>query len=117
MKTTLATLVALGAAGAAHALTPAQIDADRANGTLKEVVLHGASELATLTGAYAFSICNADIDAYWNSGGSGTGKDYRAYACTLKATVPGSGGWKAGTPVLITKRDLGGSVYGVNPIA
>jgi hypothetical protein len=115
MKFRLVTLAAMLATGSAYALTPAQIDADRANGTLKEVVVHGGSAQAPLFGAYMASICNSDLDTYFNSGGSGTGKDYRAYACTLKAAVPG--GWKANTPVLLIKRDLGGSIYGVNPIA
>jgi hypothetical protein len=117
MKFRLVTLAAMmAAAGSANALTPAQIDADRAAGTLKEVVVHGGSAQAPLFGAYMASICN-NLDTYFNSGGSGTGKDYRAYACTLKAKVPGTGGWAAGTPVLLIKRDLGGSIYGVNPIA
>jgi hypothetical protein len=117
MKFRLITLAATMAAGSAHALSPAQIDADRAAGTLKEVVIHGGSAQAPLFGGYMASICNNDMDTYFNSGGSGTGKDYRAYACTLKARVPGTGGWAAGTPVLLIKRDLGGSIYGVNPIA
>src|SRR5262249_10156467 len=52
MKTRIATLLALSTAGAAHALSPTQIDTDRANGTLKEVVLHGASELSNLVAGY-----------------------------------------------------------------
>jgi hypothetical protein len=116
MKFRLVTLAAMLATGSAQALTPQQIDADRANGTLKEVVVHGGSAQAPLFGAYMASICNTDMDTYFNSGGSGTGKDYRAYACTLRNGVAG-GGWAAGTPVLLFKRDLGGSIYGVNPIA
>ncbi|HEX4511797.1 MAG TPA: hypothetical protein VH328_17035 [Burkholderiaceae bacterium] len=115
MKVRLVSLAAMAVVGSAHALSPAQIDADRSNGTLKEIVIHGGSAQAPLFGAYAVSICNSDIDVYFNSGGSGTGKDYRAYACTLKATIKGS--YSAGTPILLTKRDLGGSIYGVNPIA
>jgi hypothetical protein len=99
------------------ALTPAQIDADRAASTLKEVVIHGSSALAPVIGAYMASICNNDMDTYFNSGGSGVGKDYRAYACTLRVTIPGSAGWHGGTPILLIKRDLGDSIYGVNPIA
>jgi len=117
MKFRLVTLAAMLATGSAYALTPAQIEADRANGTLKEVVIHGGSAQAPLFGAYMASLCNTDMDTYFNSGGSGTGKDHRAYACTLKKAIPGSGGWAAGTPVLLFKRDLGGSIYGVNPIA
>jgi hypothetical protein len=116
MKFRLITVAAMMAVGSAHALTPAQIDADRAAGTLKEVVVHGGSAQAPLFGAYMASLCN-NLDTYFNSGGSGQGKDYRAYACTLKAKVPGASGWAAGTPVLLIKRDLGGSIYGVNPIA
>jgi hypothetical protein len=115
MKVRLVSLAAMAVVGSAHALTPAQIDADRANGTLKEIVIHGGSAQAPLFGAYMFSICNSDVDTYFNSGGSGTGKDYRAYACTLKTSIRNS--FPAGTPILLTKRDLGGSIYGVNPIA
>jgi len=115
MKFRLVTLAAMLATGSAYALTPAQIDADRANGSLKEVVIHGGSAQAPLFGGYMVSLCNTDLDTYFNSGGSGQGKDYRAYACTLKKAIPG--GWAAGTPVLLIKRDLGGSIYGVNPIA
>src|SRR6516225_3553984 len=43
MKFRLVTLAAMLATGSAQALTPQQIDADRANGTLKEVVVHGGS--------------------------------------------------------------------------
>jgi hypothetical protein len=115
MQVRLVSLAAMAVVGSAHALTPAQIDADRANGTLKEIVIHGGSAQAPLFGAYMFSICNSDADTYFNSGGSGTGKDYRAYACTLKTAIKNS--YPAGTPILLTKRDLGGSIYGVNPIA
>ncbi len=113
MKFRLITLAAIAACGSAHALSPAVIDADRANGTLKEVVIHGGSAQAPLVGAYMAEICN-NLDTFFNSGGSGTGKDYRAYSCTLKTAI--AGGWAAGTPVLVTKRDLGGSIYGVNPL-
>jgi len=114
MKFRLITLAAIAACGSAHALSPAVIDADRAAGTLKEVVIHGASAQSPLVGAYMAEICNSNLDTFFNSGGSGTGKDYRAYSCTLKNAI--AGGWAAGTPVLVIKRDLGGSIYGVNPI-
>jgi hypothetical protein len=117
MKFRLVTLAAMLATGSAYALTPAQIAADRANGTLKEIVMSGGSAQAPLFGAYMASLCNTDMDTYFNSGGSGTGKDHRAYACTLKKAIPGAGGWPVGTPVLLFKRDLGGSIYGVNPVA
>lgn len=113
MKFRILSLAAIAACGSAHALSPAVIDADRTAGTLKEVVIHGGSAQAPLFGAYMASICNTDLDTFFNSGGSGTGKDYRAYSCTLKATT----GYPKGTPVLVVKRDLGGSIYGVNPVA
>ena len=115
MKFRIITLAAIAACGSAHALSPAVLDADRASGKLQEVVIHGGSAQAPLVGAYMAEICNSDLDTFFNSGGSGTGKDYRAYSCTLKTAI--SGGWPAGTPILVTKRDLGGSIYGVNPIA
>jgi hypothetical protein len=116
MKIRFVALAAACACAPAWARTPAQIDADRANGTLKEIVIHGSSAQSPVVGAYMASICD-NLDTYFNSGGTGVGRDYRAYACTLKSTIPGTGGWSGGTPILAIKRDLGESIYGVNPIA
>jgi hypothetical protein len=115
-------LIALAAAAAvsssAFALTPTDIANDRTAGTLKEVVLHGSSAQSNLVAGYIGSKCKpGTLDTYQNVGGSGTGKDYKAYACLLASTVPGTGGWVANTPILVIKRDAGGSIYGVNPIA
>jgi hypothetical protein len=113
-------LIALAAAAVAatpaFALTPSQIAADRAAGTLKEVVIHGGSAQSNLVAGYMGEECaSGTLDTYQDT--STVGKNYKAYACLLKAAVPGSGGWPANTPLLVIKRDLGGSIYGVNPIA
>jgi len=116
MKFRLIALAAIAAAGSAHALTPSQVAAARAAGTLKEVVIHGASAQTNLIAGYMGEICaTGSLDVFQSA--SNSGKDYKAYACNLKATVPGTGGWPANTPVLVIKRDLGGSIYGVNPVA
>jgi hypothetical protein len=58
-------------------------------------------------------ICNTtDYHVKWNSNAEGT--NHRAYSCTLAVQ---QGNWAAGTPVLVYKRDQGGSGQGVNPIA
>lgn len=109
---TLAAASMLALVGSAHALTPAAIDTARGDGSLKEVYLSGASALRLSLGAYIQEICNAgDFDVFFDSA---TGANHRAYSCTLKTSV---GNWTAGTPVLVYKRDQGGSGQGVNPVA
>jgi hypothetical protein len=112
----IALAAAAVAAAPAFALTPAQIAADRAAGTLKEVVLHGGSAQSNLVAGFMGEDCaTGTLDTYQDT--STAGKNYKAYACLLKSAVPGSGGWPANTPVLLYKRDVGGSIFGVNPIA
>lgn len=112
MKIRHIALAALAATtGSAFALTPSQIAADRTAGTLKEVVIHGGSAQSNLIAGYMGEICNADLDTYQDA--ATNGKNYKAYACTLKSAQ----GYPVNTPVLVIKRDLGGSIYGVNPIA
>jgi hypothetical protein len=104
---------AIAAAGSANALTIPVLEAARADGSLKEIRIAGASALRLSVAAYAKEICNAaDFHVMWNSNAEGTG--YRAYSCTLANAV---GNYAAGTPILLYKRDAGGSGQGVNPIA
>lgn len=125
---TIAVACALAAAGSAQALTPAQIDAARTAGTLKEIFISGASALRTSFGAYVQEICNtADFDVMYDDGGAGAnlgdgvyrptedGVNHRAYSCTLRGPA-NVGNYVAGTPVLVYKRDQGGSGQGVTPI-
>ncbi len=116
MKVRLIALAALAAAGSAQALTPAQIDAARTAGTLKEVYIAGASAQRLFLGAWFQEQCTpASFDVFFNgTGPAPSGSSYRAYSCNLKKKV---GNWVTGTPVLLVKRDLGGSIQGVNPIA
>lgn len=114
MNLRLIALAALAAAGSAHALTPVEIDAARTNLTLKEVFVSGASAQRLFIGAYAQSICKtSDFDVFMNVDGTKIGNNHRAYSCTLNKKV---GNWNAGTPVVIYKRDQGGSGQGVFPI-
>lgn len=108
---TLAAAAALAMVGSAHALTPAQVDAARTAGTLKEVYISGSSALRLSIAAYLQEVCNGDMDAFFDSA---TGSNHRAYSCTLKAKT---GNYNIGTPVLVYKRDQGGSGQGVNPVA
>lgn len=107
----IACAAALAFVGSANALTPAQIDAARTAGTLKEVFISGASAQRLTLAAYFQELCNADLDVYWNGT---TGNNHRAYACTLNQAV---GAWAVNTPVVLYKRDQGGSVVGVGPIS
>jgi hypothetical protein len=110
-------LIAIAAASVcatqAHALTPAQIEAARADGTLREIRIAGASALRLSVAAYMREICAAPtFDVIWNSNSEGT--FHRAYSCNLGVA---QGNFPVGTPVLVYKRDQGGSGQGVNPIA
>lgn len=112
MKVRLLALAALLAASGAQALTPAQIAAARTNGTLKEITFSGASALRLSFASYMAEICDtATMHVYFDSA---TGANHRAYACNLKATA---GNYAVGTPVLVYKRDQGGSTFGMAPIA
>lgn len=109
---TLAAAAGLAVIGSAHALTPAQLDSLRAGGSLKEFHVSGASALRLSLGAYVQEICTpATFDVFFDSS---TGSNHRAYSCALKQTV---GNFAAGTPVIVYKRDQGGSGQGVNPVA
>ena len=119
----IAAACTLAAMGSAHALTPAQVDAARAAGTLKEIFISGASALRLSFAAYAQEICApASFDVFFDDGGTvgngvlepaSDGINYRAYSCNLAAVA---GNYAIGTPVLIHKRDAGGSGQGVTPI-
>ncbi|MFG6442137.1 hypothetical protein [Roseateles sp. LKC17W] len=112
LRSSLIALACLASFGAANALTPAQVIAERDAGTLKEVRLAGASALRLMVGAYIQSELAdaATFDVYYDSA---TGGNHRAYAFRTKVAI---GTWPVGTPVLITKRDAGGSGQGVTPL-
>ena len=112
LRSSLIALACLASFGAAHALTPSEVAAARADGSLKEVRLAGASALRLMVGAYiqADLADPATFDVYFDSA---TGSNHRAYAFKTKAAI---GSWPVGTPVLITKRDAGGSAQGVTPL-
>jgi hypothetical protein len=115
MKLSLITTAALIACGAAQALTPAEIDNLRGNG-LKEINLAGASAQRLFIAAWFQQQCKpSTFDVFFNGTGSApSGSSYRAYSCRLSKKV---GNFDANTPVLLVKRDTGGSFEGVNPIA
>jgi hypothetical protein len=114
MNLRLIALAALAAAGSAQAalITPAQLDAARANNTLKEYRIFGASAQSRMIGAYMKSICNTgDFTTYFDTT---SGSLHRGYACTLAKKV---GQHAVGTLIFVNKREAGGSILGVNPIA
>lgn len=109
---TVAAAAMVAIVGSANALTPAQIADARTAGTIKEVHVSGASALRLSLGAYMQEICGAtSFDVFFDST---SGANHRAYSCNLNQQV---GNWVAGTPVLVYKRDAGGSGQGVNPVA
>ncbi len=119
MKLRLIAIAAgLVAATGAQALTPTEIAAARTAGTIKEVYFAGASALRLSFGAYMAEICdNTTLHVYFNGTlpvSSSSGANHRAYACKLSAAA---GNYAIGTPVVVYKRDQGGSTQGVNPIA
>lgn len=114
MNVRLIALAALAATGSAQAalITPADLDAARAANTLKEYRIFGASAQSRMIGAYMKEICNAsDFTTYFDTA---AGSLHRGYACTLNKKV---GNHAIGTLVFVNKREAGGSVLGVNPIA
>lgn len=114
MNVRLIALAALAATGSAQAalITPAQLDAARTANTLKEYRIFGASAQSRMVGAYMKSICNAaDFTTYFDTT---SGSNHRGYACTLSKKV---GQHNIGTMILVNKREAGGSILGVNPIA
>lgn len=112
LRSSLIALACLASFGAAHALTPTEVAAARADGSLKEVRLAGASALRLLIGSYiqADLAQPATFDVFFDSA---TGSNHRAYSFRTKVAI---GTWPVGTPVLITKRDAGGSAQGVTPL-
>lgn len=112
LRSSLIALACLASFGAAHALTPAEVAAARADGSLKEVRLTGASALRLLIGAYAQAdLAQPDtFDVFFDST---TGSNHRAYSFKTKVAI---GTWPVGTPVVIYKRDAGGSSQGVTPL-
>ncbi|MCY4757324.1 hypothetical protein [Pelomonas aquatica] len=120
MKLKLIAMAALAAAGSAHALSPAAIDTARANGTLKEIRLTGSSAYRLAIAGHIQTICNAGtIDVFFSganliASGDGAGSGARAYSCTLNQVI---GNYAVGTPILIHKRDSGGSIIGVANVA
>ncbi|HEV6965110.1 hypothetical protein [Roseateles sp.] len=112
LRSSLIALACLASFGAAHAMTPTEIAAARADGSLKEIRLAGASALRLMVGAYIQSDLAqpATFDVFFDSA---TGSNHRAYSFKTKVAI---GGWPVGTPVLITKRDAGGSAQGVTPL-
>lgn len=125
-RTSIGLACAFALAVPAHALSPQELELARVSGTLKELLLTGSSSLSLTVGAYVQDICTAtSFDVYHDDGGTGAsvgdgvyvvgedGTAYRAYSCNLRQAL---GNYAAGTPVLIHKRDLGGSVHGARPI-
>jgi len=112
LRSSLIALACLASFGAAHALTPAEVVTARGDGSLKEVRLAGASALRLLIGAYIQSDLAqpATFDVFYDSA---AGSSYRAYSFKTKVAI---GTWPVGTPVVIYKRDLGGSTQGVAPL-
>ncbi|MCV2349669.1 hypothetical protein [Paucibacter sp. Y2R2-4] len=104
-------LACMAAIGSAHALTPAEIDTARGNGSLKEVYVSGASALRLALGGYMQELADpATFDVFYFGS---TGADHRAYSFKLNKAV---GSWPVGTSVLVVKKDKGGSAQGVTPL-
>lgn len=112
LRTSLIALACIASFGAAHALTPAEVVTARNDGSLKEVRLAGASALRLMIGAYiqADLAQPSTFDVFFDST---SGANHRAYSFKTKVAI---GSWPVGTPVLITKRDAGGSTQGVTPL-
>jgi len=110
MKFRLIALAALAATGAAHALTPTSMATGGLYAsTLKVVRVAGASAQTPMLGAFIQDQCQPGTFDHFQAG-----SNHHAYSCLLAVKI---GNWNIGTPILITKRDKGGSFFGVNPIA
>lgn len=108
----LAAGLALLASHGAQALTPQEITQARYYDTLKEIAFSGSSSLRLTLASYIKSICDSSsLHVYFDDA---LGAKHRAYSCRLALPI---GAYAAGTPILVYKRDLGGSVQGVAPIA
>lgn len=123
MKLRLLSLAAMAAfVGQAHALTPTQIDTARADGSLLEVTMSGATALSgTIGGLFTQNCKSGTQDIYLNdaalfSGETVNGNIVKAYSCELNATND-FGAAYANKKVLFQKSDQGGSGNGVFPVA
>ncbi len=104
--------MALAAAGSAHALSPDDIAAARLAGTLRQINIAGGATTRLALAAYVHGICDpASFDVFFDGS---RGNNHRAYSCNLRTAVAS---YAAGAPMLVTKRDLGGSTNGINPVA
>ena len=113
LRLTTIAIAAITTVGTVNALTITDLVAARGAGTLKEIRIAGASALRLSVAAYAQEICSpANFHVMWNTNAEGTG--HRAYSCNLAVA---QGAFGVGTPILLYKRDAGGSGQGVNPIA
>jgi ABC-type phosphate transport system substrate-binding protein len=111
-RSSLIALAALAAIGSAQALTPAEVVAERTAGNLKEIKITGASALRLALGGFiqADLAQPGTLDVFFNDA---NGANHRAYSFRLNTAI---GSWAVGTPILITKRDQGGSGEGVGPL-
>ncbi|WIV95753.1 hypothetical protein [Kinneretia aquatilis] len=108
----LAAGLALLASHSAQALSPQEITQARYYNTLKEIAFSGSSSLRLTLASYIKSICDSSsLHVYFDDA---LGAKHRAYSCRLALPI---GAYAAGTPILVYKRDLGGSLQGVAPIA
>lgn len=100
--------------GSAQALSPAQVDSERYAGYLKEIRLVGADgpAMRAVLGRYIQTELAqpGSLDVFFNDA---AGVNHRGYSFRLKVSA---GGWAAGTPVLVTKRDQGGGGDGVKAV-
>lgn len=124
MKLHIVSLAALAAlAGQAHALTLADIDASRSNGTLLEVTMSGATALTgTIGGLFTQNCKPGTLDIYLNNknlfaGETIDGNLVKAYACELVGSNNDFGAAYNNQKVLFQKSDEGGSGNGVFPVA
>lgn len=97
-----------------QALTPYEVGAARSAGTLKEINIIGSSGQQYLLAGY-IQVALAEpgtLDIYADVNTAGQEDHlHRAYAFRAKAQI---GDWPAGTPILVTKSDNGGSGAGVS---
>lgn len=114
-RSSLIALAALASLGSAQALTTAQIDAARADGSLKEVRISGASALRLALGGYLQEL--AETGTFHVFFSDAAGKAHRAYSLELNKDIKDGATtvWTKGTKLLVTKSD-GGSGEGVGPL-
>jgi ABC-type phosphate transport system substrate-binding protein len=141
VATVAGAVAAILAGNSAFALTPAQIAADIAGGTITIVNLTGSSAFRDELLVALSTVCDGSSnDAYgadasfndpattarnsWTGYGvapgpyySYNGPDFRGYSCHLKAGLSGALSTLSATDILVYYRSEGGSVYGVAPLA